>query len=50
MSKKDSITVHDDSDLREKEYIITDEGKRVAERELIRIQSLACIAKDIIGG
>lgn len=50
LSKKGWITVHDDSNVRKKEYIITDEGKHVAERELKRIQSLACIAEDIIGG
>ena len=50
LSKKGWITVHDDSDVRKKEYIITDDGRRVAERELKRIQSLACIAEDIIGG
>lgn len=50
LSKKGWITVHDDSDVRKKEYIITDEGRCVADRELKRIQSLACIAEDIIGG
>ena len=50
LSKKGWITIHDDSDVRKKEYIITDEGKRVAERELKRIKSLACIAEEIIGG
>lgn len=50
LSKKGWITVHDDSDVRKKEYIITDEGKYVAKRELKRIQSLVCIAGDIIGG
>ena len=50
LSKKGWITVHDDSDVRKKEYIITDDGRRVAERELKRIQSLAGIAEDIIGG
>ena len=50
LSKKGWITVYDDSDVRKKEYIITDEGRNVAERELKRIQGLACIAEDIIGG
>ena len=50
LSTKGWITVHDDSDVRKKEYIITDEGRHVAERELKRIQSLACIAEEIVGG
>ena len=50
LSQKGWIRIYDASDARKKQYIITDEGKRVAERELKRIQSLACIAGDIIGG
>ena len=50
LSKKGWITIYDNSDVRKKEYIITDDGKRVAERELKRIQGLACIAEEIIGG
>ena len=50
LSKKGWIAIHDDSDVRKKEYIITDEGKFIAERELKRIQELACIAEEIIGG
>ena len=50
LSKKGWIAVYDDSDVRKKEYVITDEGKFIAERELKRIQSLACIAEEIIGG
>ena len=50
MSKKGWIAVHDDSDVRKIEYIITDGGKCVAERELKRIQELACVAEEIIGG
>ena len=50
LSQKGWIRIYDASDARKKQYIVTDEGKRVAERELKRIQSLACIAGDIIGG
>ncbi len=50
LSKKGWITVYDDSDIRKKQYIITDEGRSIAERELKRIHDLACIADEIIGG
>lgn len=50
LNQKGWIRIYDASDARKKQYIVTDEGKHVAERELKRIQSLACIAGDIIGG
>lgn len=50
LSKKGWITIYDDSDIRKKLYIITEEGKNVAMRELKRIHELACIADEIIGG
>ena len=50
LSQKGWIRIYDASDARKKQYIVTDEGKRVAERELKRIQDLVCIADEIIGG
>ena len=50
LSQKGWIRIYDASDARKKQYIVTDEGKHVAERELKRIQDLACIAEEIIGG
>lgn len=48
--KKGWITIYDESDARKKQFIITDEGKRVAKCELTRIQGLSYIANEIIGG
>ncbi len=50
LSKKGWIRLYDASDARKKEFIITDEGKIIAEREFQRIQSLCCIAGEIVGG
>ena len=48
--KKGWITAFGNPDMRKKQYIITDEGKSVAEREFHRIQSLCSISREIIGG
>lgn len=49
LSKKGWIDICDNSDVRKKIYIITAIGKSIAERELERIKSLACVAEEIIG-
>lgn len=39
-----------DSEGRKKEYLITTQGKEIAEKELVRLNELVSIAKGIIGG
>lgn len=50
LCKKGWIELCNDSDGRKKEYMITDLGKEISERELKRIQELSQIAEEIIGG
>lgn len=39
-----------DSEGRKKEYIITTQGKEIAEKELVRLNELVIVANGIIGG
>lgn len=39
-----------DSKGRKKEYIITTQGKEIAEKELVRLNELVSVASGIIGG
>ena len=48
--KKGWIMLYDDSDVRKKEYIITDLGRQIAEKERNRLWDVAKIANEIIGG
>lgn len=48
--KKGWISLYKDSNIRKKEYLITDNGKEIAEQELTRIKDLFNIANEIIGG
>ena len=50
LTDKGWIEPYGDSGGRTKEYIITDEGRQIAEKELERIRELAGIASEIIGG
>ena len=50
LCKKEWIELYDDSDVRKKEYRITELGKEIANRELNRLNELSRIAEDIIGG
>lgn len=50
LCKKEWIKPYDASDARKKEYIITELGKEVSERELNRIKEISQIACEIIGG
>ena len=50
MSKKGWIALYDDSDVRKKEYRITDLGRQIAEQELARLKEITRIAEEIIGG
>ena len=50
LNKKGWIAVYGNSDTRKKEYVITEEGKSVAKRELERIKSLLDVASEIMGG
>ncbi len=45
----DDTRIHD-SDVRKKEYIITEQGKRISETELKRLNEVYIIADKIIGG
>lgn len=40
---------NDDNDTRKKEYIITNEGKKIVMREIDRLEKLLVTGKDIIG-
>lgn len=50
LSKKGWIELYDDTDIRKKEYRITDLGRSVAEQELERLKKLTLLADEIIGG
>lgn len=50
LQEKGWIAPHGNSDERKKEYIITEEGRNTAERELIRLKELISNASEIIGG
>ena len=50
LSKKGWIELYDDSDVRKKEYRITDLGRQIAEQELARLRKVVRIAEEIIGG
>ncbi len=48
--KKGWINLYSEDDNRKKEYLITEEGKKVSEIELIRLKQIYSIANKIIGG
>ncbi len=48
--EKGWIAPYGDSGDRKKEYLITLQGKKVAEKELARLRELVTIAKEIVGG
>lgn len=50
LQEKGWIEPYGMSDGRKKEYIITEEGKKIANVELERIRSLVDVAERIIGG
>ena len=50
LQEKGWIEPYGMSDGRKKEYIITEEGKKIANAELERIRSLVDVAERIIGG
>ena len=50
LQDKGWIIPHGCSNGRKKEYSITELGKEIAKKELIRLQNLAQIAEDITGG
>ena len=50
LRKKGWIELYDDSDVRKKEYRITDLGRLIAEQELVRLKKVTRIAEEIIGG
>ena len=50
LQEKGWIAPYGDSGDRKKEYLITLQGKKVAEKELARLRELVTIAKEIVGG
>lgn len=50
LQEKGWIAPYGDSGDRKKEYIITLQGKKVAENELARLKELVAVAKEIVGG
>lgn len=48
--KKGWIKLYSEDDNRKKEYLITEEGKKISEIELIRLKKIYSIANKIIGG
>lgn len=50
LQEKGWIQPYGDNKGRKKEYVITTEGKDIAKKELLRINELASVASEIIGG
>lgn len=50
LQEKGWIAPFGDSAGRKKEYLITTQGKEIAEKELIRLNELVGVANEIIGG
>lgn len=50
LEEKGWIALYGEYGGRKKEYLITDQGKAAAQKELIRLRELTRIAEDIIGG
>lgn len=50
LQEKGWITPCGDNEGRKKEYLITSQGKEIAEKELTRLKELVSIASEIIGG
>lgn len=50
LEDKGWIYLYGNSTGRKKEYLITDKGREIAEKELARLRELTIIASDIIGG
>lgn len=50
LQEKGWIELFGNSEGRKKEYTITTQGKRVAEKELVRLNELVSVANRIIGG
>ena len=50
LQEKGLSAPYGDSGDRKKEYLITLQGKKVAENELARLKELVAVAKEIVGG
>lgn len=48
--EKGWISPYRDNDGRKKEYLITTQGKAIAENELVRLKELVDTAQEILGG
>ncbi len=50
LCEKGWISVYDQTDGRKKEFLITETGKKIAEKELSRLRELVRFADGIMGG
>lgn len=50
LQEKGWIILYGSDGIRKKEYIITDLGKEIVEKEIVRLASLLQVAGDITGG
>lgn len=50
LQEKGWIKICGDSEGRKKEYLITAQGKEIAEKELVRLRELVSVASGIVGG
>lgn len=50
LEEKGWIELCGDSEGRKKEFLITTQGKEVAEKELVRLNELVSVASGIVGG
>ena len=50
LCRKGWIELYDDSDVRKKEYRITDPGREIVKQELARLREVTQIAEEITGG
>ena len=50
LCRKGWIALYNDSDVRKKEYRITESGREIVKQELARLREVTQIAEEIIGG
>jgi len=50
LCRKGWIALYNDSDVRKKEYRITESGREIVKRELARLREVTQIAEEITGG
>jgi len=50
LQDKGWIASYGDDTSRKKEYLITSQGKEIAQKEFVRLKELLCVASGIVGG